>query len=175
MNNYYTYAPKHNYCGRELLKATVQKKQTGTVTGYYIMFSLDQIFACVSVYSCVCEPMSVGWSDNGLRGSSENIMVSLNISIGVWVFYSPYTQEWLRSFVPEEEWTRWAWSWRNSLPQQSHSLEIQMELKNRHRNTHIHTHRSVLLDTLNQSSILPQSSPPPSLHQSSLLWNWGSE
>lgn len=38
----------------------------------------------------------------------------------------------------EEEWTRWAWSWRNSLPRQSHSPEIQMELKNRQRHTHTH-------------------------------------
>jgi len=50
-------------------------------------------------------------------------------------FYSPYTRECLHSFVPEEEQTRWAWSWRNSLPQQSHSLETQMELKSTQRNT----------------------------------------
>ena len=86
---YYTYAPKHNYSSRLFLKAKVQEEQTEIVTGYYIMFIFYQIFVCICVCVfvcacvCVCERVrvlsGVGGSDNGLKGSSENIMVGLNV------------------------------------------------------------------------------------------------
>lgn len=150
----YTHPPKHRYCGWMFLKRVMQEEKTKRlqdITSYlpYTRF----LHECLCVWkSCKC--------DNQLRGSREN--ARMRLCVFVYIYYTLYP-----SMTP------FFWAWGTG----DHVSRILVELTasavtftgdpdgtRQHTHTHVHTQSSVLLYSLNQSSILSQSSPlPPSL------------